>query len=241
VSNSSPKISPVLGNIAEIAAGGPAREVTWPGRIQLLEAIQHWDRRLWQRLDDIVTPPGTRGKPRELSSYPLRPEDNLAPNENHERCAWLEAVALLKRKTQSGEEYILLVLEVGEPSAEPQIASGEWIETILPREISFANSQILKNQSVFGAWVSTRGSKPAAIPERSKRGNSVGRPAKYDGDGFYIEILRKVIVDYGSELPNRIVLHRHVLEWCTAWPEQPEESEIRKRLARIYGTPGILL
>jgi hypothetical protein len=78
VSNSSPKISPVLGNIAEIAAGGPAREVTWPGRIQLLEAIQHWDRRLWQRLDDIVTPPGTRGKPRELPSYPLRPEDNLS-------------------------------------------------------------------------------------------------------------------------------------------------------------------
>jgi hypothetical protein len=54
-------------------------------------------------------------------------------------------------------------------------------------------------------------------------------------------VLRKAIVDYGSELPDRIEFHRYMVEWCAEnWRGQPEESEIRKRIARIYNTPGIL-
>ena len=233
--DASPEVSFALANVADNMAGGPAQEATRPGRVGLLQAIEHWDRRLWRRLDDIVTPPGTRGKPR----MPLRPSAGV-PVPNEDRPEWLDAVSLLKQKTTSRGRYSLEVLDIWEPAAEPQIATDGWIETIQPSEVRFANSQILRKQRVFAAWVSSRESKLAAIPERSKRGNRGGRPPKYDWDGFYIEILRKVIIDYGTELPDRTVLHRQLVQWCSEWPEQPEESEIRKRLARIYDTPGIL-
>jgi hypothetical protein len=233
--DASPEVSFALANVADNMAGGPAQEATRPGRVGLLQAIEHWDRRLWRRLDDIVTPPGTRGKPR----MPLRPSAGV-PVPNEDRPEWLDAVSLLKQKTTSSGRYSLEVLDIGEPSVEPQIATDGWIETIRSSEVGFANSQILRKKRVFAAWVSSRNSKPAAIPERSKRGIRGGRPPKYDWDGFYIEILRKVIIDYGTELPDRTVLHRQLVQWCSEWPEQPEESEIRKRLARIYDTPGIL-
>lgn len=58
MSDAPAKISSARTDTAEIPPGAPAPEGTWPERVPLLEAIQRWDRRLWQRLDDIVTPSG---------------------------------------------------------------------------------------------------------------------------------------------------------------------------------------
>lgn len=74
---------------------------------------------------------------------------------------------------------------------------------------------------------------------RAINSNRGGRPPKYDWEGFHNEITRIALIE--GELPDRLELHRRMIEWCAKnWGEQPEESEIRKRLARLYGTPGIL-
>jgi hypothetical protein len=234
VPDASPKVSSALTNVAETKAGGLAPEATWPGRAALLEAIEHWDRRLWQRLDDIITPPGTPGKRVEPPLYKLVPEEDRWANEKHERRAWVEAVALLKQKTKSGAGYILQVLDIGEPSAQPQIASDEWIETILPREVSFADSQILRNQRVFGARVSTRRSEPAKIPEHPHRTvDKGGRPDKFLWDEFWFEVCR--IANTPDGLPEQREFNKHMLEWASQnWRDPPGDSTIRNKIAALY-------
>jgi hypothetical protein len=70
------------------------------------------------------------------------------------------------------------------------------------------------------------------------RKSTGGRPTQHDWDNFWIEIVRRALVD--GELPDRRTLHRDMLDHiATAWPKQPDESEIRNRLARLYNTPGI--
>ena len=65
-----------------------------------------------------------------------------------------------------------------------------------------------------------------------------GRPPKYDWEGFLIEITRIALIE--DELPARQEMHRRMVEWCVInWPEQPEDSEIRKRLQRLYETKGM--
>ena len=188
-------------NIAKVPAGSPASEVAWPGRAPLLEAIEHWDPRLWERLDRITASPRTPGKPREGPRYPLLPEDNFPPNEKHEHRAWIEAVELLKNKTKSGGEYIRRVLEIGEPSNQPETASDEWIETILPTEVSFANSQILRNQRVFAVWVSQRVATPERPPRTVDKG---GRPAKFRWDEFWFEVCRNANTPDGLPDQRRV-------------------------------------
>ena len=205
MSDAPAKISSAHTNTAEIPPSGRAPEGTWSERAPLLEAIRRWDPRLWQRLDDIVTPPGTRGKPR----VPLVPSSDV-PVPNEDRPEWLEAV--LKRKAKTDGGYCLEVLDSGEPSVGPQTATDPWIETILPREVGFADSQIRRNQRVFAVWVSPRQTERAEQPERLHRKvDKGGRPDKFRWDEFWIEICR--IANTPDGLPEQRDLTKHMLEW----------------------------
>lgn len=221
------KISSALTSIAE--ADGPEPEATWPGRAPLLEAVRCWDRLLWRRLDDVITPPGTPGK----RPMPLVPSSGaLVPNED--RPEWLEAVALLKQKTTSGGGYGLKVLDIGEPSILPQTATDGWIETILPTEVDFANSQILRNQRVFAAWVSPRELERAEIPERPRQTvDRGGRPAKFRWDEFWFEVCR--IANTPDGLPDQREFNKHMLNWASQhWSDPPADSTIRNKIAELY-------
>ena len=226
------KISPALADAAEIPAGGPALEATWSGRVPLLEAVEHWDPHLWRRLDDIVTPPGTRGKPRA----PLVPSSGgSVPNEDGPE--WLDAVTLLKQKTTSGGGYNLQVLEIGDPSTPPLTATDGWIETIVPAEVDFANSQILRNQRVFAAWVSSGQPERAEKPEPPRRTvDKGGRRAKFHWDEFWVEVCR--IANTPDGLPEQRELTKHMLEWASSnWPDSPDDSTVRAKIAALYRAP----
>jgi len=226
------KIGPAFANAAEIPAGGPALEATWSGRVPLLEAIEHWDPRLWRRLDDIVTPPGTCGKPRA----PLVPSSG-EPVPNEDRPEWLEAVTLLKQKTGMDAGYILEILDSGEPSIQPKNATDAWIETILPKEVDFANSQILRNLRVFAAWVSPGQPERAEIPEPPRRTvDKGGRRAKFHWDEFWVEVCR--IANTPDGLPEQRELTKHMLEWASSnWPDSPDDSTVRAKIAALYRAP----
>ena len=230
MSNPAPKTT----SSPEFTADEPAREATWRGLLPLLGAIQHWDRRLWQRLNDVMTPPGTRGKPR----VPLMPSSGV-PVPNEDRLEWSEALALVKQKTRSDGGYILQVLDIGEPSLSPQTASDGWIETILPREILFANSQILRNQRVFAAWVSPRRSVEEEIQEQPRRtADKGGRRAKFRWDEFWIEVCR--IANTPDGLPEQRELTKQMLEWCSnRWPDSPDASTVRAKIAALYRALGL--
>lgn len=228
MSDSAAKISPGLTNTAETSPGGPAPD-PWPGATRLLEAIRLWDPRLWQRLDDVITPPGTSGKP----PAPLMPSSGVPPP-NEDRTEWFEAVALLKQKTRSGSGYILQVLDIGEPHNPWQTATDGWIETILPREVAFANSQILRNQRVFAAWVSSRQAEGVEIRERPRETiNKGGRPEKFSWDDFWIEIC--LIGNTLDGLPDRLELNKRMLGWVAeVWLDPPAESTVRNKIAKLY-------
>jgi hypothetical protein len=69
-----------------------------------------------------------------------------------------------------------------------------------------------------------------------RRKNAGGRSFKFDWDGFWVEIARIAELD---GLPDRSSLRCHMIEFTSTWPEQPDESEIRKRLSLLYGQPWI--
>jgi hypothetical protein len=75
----------------------------------------------------------------------------------------------------------------------------------------------------------------AVVPVQKK--NPGGRPLIHDWDAFWIEIIRIALID---ELPDRPEMQRQMLAWWRERPRRPEESEIRKRLRQLYGTPGVL-
>ena len=229
MSDAPAKISSARTDTAEIPPGAPAPEGTWPERVPLLEAIRRWDRRLWQRLDDIVTPPGTRGKP----LAPLMPSSGV-PLPNEDRPEWVEAVDLLKRKAKTDGGYCLEVLDSGEPSIGPQTATGPWIETILPREVSFANSQIRRNQRVFAVWISPRQTERTEQPERLHRtAHKGGRPEKFRWDDFWIEVCG--IANTPDGLPEQRELTKQMLEWTSSeWPDPPADNTIRAKIATLY-------
>jgi hypothetical protein len=69
-------------------------------------------------------------------------------------------------------------------------------------------------------------------PPRPPGKHPGGRRAKYDWDQFWSEIVR--LADQ-HRLPPREDLHEHMVDWLsTKWPDQPDESEIRKRLSTLY-------
>jgi hypothetical protein len=164
---------------------------------------------------------------------PLVPFSGV-PVRNEDRPEWLEAVTLLKQKTRSGDEYILHVLDIEEPSNRPQTATDGWIETIVQSEVDFGNSQILKNQSMFGAWVSPRQSEPAEIPERPRQTiDKGGRTDKFRWDEFWVEVCR--IANTPDGLPEKRELNQHMLKWAASnWPEPPDDSTIRAKTAKLY-------
>ena len=169
---------------------------------------------------------------------PLVPSSGvLVPNED--RPEWLEGVALLKQKTTSAGGYGLKVLDIGEPSSLPQTATDGWIETILPTEVDFANSQIHRNQRVFAAWVSPRELEGAEIPEPPRptvdRG---GRPAKFRWDEFWFEVCR--IANTLDGLPDQREFNKQMLNWASQhWSNPPADSTIRNKIAELYRELGL--
>jgi hypothetical protein len=77
----------------------------------------------------------------------------------------------------------------------------------------------------------------AAVPTM-RSSHMGGRPAKFGWDDFWIEIVRIALME--GELPERDALRQRMLDWISHWPNQPEAGEIRKRLKRLYDTPGII-
>ena len=157
----SPNVRPEAAKVGQITISRLARQADWTERVTLLRAIEDWNRNaaeyrdqlLWRRLVAIDPPPGRL----ELPPGPLYPrESDEDGKEKHERRAWIEAVALLKQNTKSDGRYGLYVLDIVSPSAEPEIASEAWIETIQPEEVCFAKSQITRNQRVFAVSVGER-------------------------------------------------------------------------------------
>lgn len=120
-------------------------------------------------------------------------------------------------------------LDIGEPSKKPEIASDEWIDTILPKEVSFENSQILSNNSVFGAWVSSRSQKLAKAPEQQYRSvDRGGRSDKFPWDDFWVEACR--VANTPDGLPEQREFNKSMLEWVSrTWPDPPADSTVRAR------------
>ncbi|WP_146201963.1 hypothetical protein [Teichococcus aestuarii] len=61
-----------------------------------------------------------------------------------------------------------------------------------------------------------------------------GRPAKWDWDAFWVEVVR--LANTPDGLPEtQAELHRIMMDWCmNSWNNTPADSEIRKRLSRVY-------
>ena len=213
-------------NVADDTVGGPAQKATWSERAPLLKAIEHWDSRLAQRLSSIM---GARW---------LMLDEYRVASEKHPHREWGEAVALLKEKTKSDGGYVLQVLDIGQPFAELQIASDQWIDSILPREVSFADSQILRNQIVFGAWVISRQPELEQIPERGRRTvDKGGRPAKFRWDEFWFEVCR--IANTPDGLPDQREFNKHMLDWASKhWSDPPADSTIRNKISELYRALG---
>ncbi len=65
--------------------------------------------------------------------------------------------------------------------------------------------------------------------------NKGGRPAEYDWEEFYIEIIR--IAD-GQGLPSKQSdLVKQISQWCSHhWGKEPADSSIKSRISRIYAS-----
>jgi len=236
VSALSPNVRPEAAKVGVITIS-LARQADWTRRVTLLRAIEDWNRNsteyrdqlLWRRLAAIAPPPGTFERPFG-PLYPLDPGED--GKEKHERRAWIEAVALLEQKTKSDGGYGLYVVDIEQPVAEPEIASDRWIETIQPEDVSFANSQITRNQRVFAVSVG-RPLQPAKAPAERVRGtvDPGGRPPKHPWREFWIEVIR--IANTPDGLPEWRVLKRYMLTWIENWEQQPAESMIRDKFAKL--------
>jgi hypothetical protein len=157
----------------------------------------------------------------------------------HQRFAWQQATELLKEHVGSGRAYVLVVLDIERPDHEPRVPRDDWIEAIRPKEVDFEKSQIRRNKKVFTAFITARSTMTATRSgDAAQRAHRGGRPPIYDWEGFHNEITRIALVE--GELPDRHELHRQMTDFVSRWSRQPEESEIRKRLSRLYNTPGIL-
>ena len=156
------------------------------------------------------------------------------PEPNEDRTEWVEAVNLLKRKAKTDGGYRLEVLDNGEPSIGPQTATDPWIETILPREVGFADSQIRRNQRVFAAWISPRQTERTEKPEQLRRTvHKGGRPEKFRWDDFWIQVCR--IANTPDGLPEQRDLTKNMLEWVSnEWRDPPADSTIRAKIATLY-------
>jgi hypothetical protein len=76
---------------------------------------------------------------------------------------------------------------------------------------------------------------PTAIPKptdhpRKDRG---GRPTQYDWDSFWIEIV-KIAHNEPDGIPDRADLKARIFEFISDWDEEPSESAIKDKLARLY-------
>jgi len=138
-----------------------------------------------------------------------------------------------------GRGYQLKYLPVDDPSADWRPISESRLRTLHRCEKNLAESTITFDGTEVKVRV-FRISTASGSENPERRGFSRGgRPPKYDWVGFHKEITRIALIE--GELPDRRELHRRMAEWCADnWPEQPEDSEIRKRMDRLYRTPGIL-
>jgi hypothetical protein len=72
-----------------------------------------------------------------------------------------------------------------------------------------------------------------AYPRQKHKG---GRPAKYDWEAFYIEVIRIADLD---GVPPRHDLAKQMQQWTEdIWGEQPSPTVIREKLAKIYARVG---
>ena len=101
---------------------------------------------------------------------------------------------------------------------------------------------LMVNESHLMDWIypPQEGAEPSR-PEGERREATVpaqvrnrgGAPAKYDWDSFWVELVVRADLDGLPEV--RSELQRSMMDWCAKnWPNEPSESEVRKRLTMIY-------
>jgi hypothetical protein len=127
----------------------------------------------------------------------------------------------------------------------------DCVEAFPPGEYSLRPSwwraeefpELLRARSSFWAgWLATQGlpvppefktampSDIEPLPYPKRRG---GRPPKFEWDLFWCEVVR--VADTPDGLPERIKLHKHMLEYCSKkWGDDaPADSTIREKLAKL--------
>jgi hypothetical protein len=62
--------------------------------------------------------------------------------------------------------------------------------------------------------------------------NQGGRPPAYDWDQFWIQII--AVISSGKDLPKREELTEQMREFVAGWVKVPDDSTVRKKIARLY-------
>jgi hypothetical protein len=148
---------------------------------------------------------------------------------------------LILEKTEPGGDFVLMWLP-RDKSANWQAFSAGWRDQVKDLRWNDARALNLMNstQTIDGETVEMRVFKAELSEAKTKkiRTGRPGRPEKYDWFAFDREIMAKLALD--GELPPREELRRHMDKWIERWEAQPESSQVRDRIARIYADPRIV-
>jgi hypothetical protein len=159
---------------------------------------------------------------------------------------WLYALLrdLILEKTGLSAGYVLKWLPQ-DKAADWQVLSQGWREKA--RCLDWANPQIFDpingtltvGEETIEVRVFRAENPRAETKKRATTDSFGGRAPKYDWFAFDREIMAILALD--GELPRRDELRRHMDEWIAEhWEAQPEASQIRNRIARIYADPRIV-
>jgi hypothetical protein len=127
-----------------------------------------------------------------------------------------------------------VVNDRGKPPSEPREVTIVNFNASAIRRIVADRMVIYRSVRIRAEAVKKLSSRGSPMPSR----NLGGRPSKFDWEGYWIEIVK--LANTPDGLPDRPKLRHHMQEFISNnWHAQPEESEIRKRLARLYEKLGI--
>jgi hypothetical protein len=240
----------------------------WTCGASLSDFIRHLSPDIWQRLQSTIDSPFAHTRDDEqiqcdetgedlgvlselLLNYLKTLRDRWSDLDHWERSSRIRDVVLhlVLEKTEAGQGFCLKFLRRSLNSdwaALPHVWRDKLkrLGTLGPpgaptKCIDPVASTICYDDETFELAVFKSAPEAPPAGARSTNPNRGGRPPKYDWEGFHNEVTRVALTE--GELPDRLELHRRMIEWCAKnWSEQPEGSEIRKRIARLYSTPGIL-
>src|SRR5262249_5813813 len=135
------------------------------------------------------------------------------PGNRDPRSTVVTAQALIKFAAARGEkpEFLAHLIDRSEqPNAADQRATSGGVVPLTPTELTSERQDL-------NASARNRG----------------GRPAKYDWEAFYCEIIKRANTVDG--LPDRAELTANMKEWCqNEWNAEPPDSLVRDKIAKVY-------